>query len=172
MLNPRLITAVHEAGHAVVAEHGGITVTSIAILNFQTGATDLEDRDPPPHAQRALVAVAGFAAVGVVLGPKAEAQNRANEAHEEWDSDLFRAMTHAGALGVADDDLHTYLLGLENEVRALLRTNPYKGMLIAIAEPLWDADDSRTAQDRMSGAEVRHLMATTRTSWLEAGSPD
>lgn len=171
MVNPRLITAVHEAGHAVVAEHNGITVKSIEILNFQTGATDLEDRDPPPHMERARVAVAGFAAVGVVLGSEAEAQNRASEAHDELDSDLFRAMVHAAELGVANDDLHKHLLELEDEVRALLESNPYKGMLVAITECLWDADGSTATQNYMSGDEVRNLMATTRASWLAAGSP-
>ena len=172
MINPRQVTVVHEAGHAVIAEDCGIPVKSIEVIDFQTGATELADLEPPPHEDLARVAVAGFAAVGVLLGAEAEDQNRAAEAHEEKDSDLFRAIDHAGALGVAEHDLHAYLLGLENEVRVLLNSNPYKGMLLAIADDLWDENDTELVQDRMSGDEVRHVMATTRESWVNAGSPN
>lgn len=81
-------------------------------------------------------------------------------------------MDHASALSVAEDDLHTYLLGHEGDVRVLFGSNPYKGMLLGIADDLWDENDSDTVQDRMSGDEVRLVMATTRTSWVTAGSPD
>lgn len=172
MINPRQLTAVHEAGHAVVAEHDGLAVRSIDILDFQTGATDVTEPDPPAFREQARVAVAGYAAVGVVLGPEAETQNREADSHEEADSDLFRAIGHAVNLGVPEHDLDTYLLGLEDEVRGLLASNPYKGMLIAIAEGLSGPSGSTTSRDRMSGDEVRHLMNTVRDSWVKAGSPE
>jgi len=153
-INPRLLTAVHEAGHAVVAYRLGLRVRSIQIHNVFCGETDVtdDDRVPTPHEDFARVAVAGFAGVGVCLGAEAEAESRASDDHEEEGSDLLAAIEHARGAGVADEDLHCFLSEKEAEVRALLSIPATERAVGLVAERLADG------LDRMSGDHIAELV--------------
>jgi hypothetical protein len=80
---------MHEAGYAVVAEAVGLTVNEVRLMNVFVGVTDLADQRPVPHEALVKVALAGFAAVGSLLGDEAERQNRETDAHYEEGSDLL-----------------------------------------------------------------------------------
>ena len=75
-------TAVHKAGHAVIAERFGLSVVVIRLLDDGTPSpswTRTTTRSTKAHVKMAL---AGFAAVGKLLGDEAEQQNRAAENHD------------------------------------------------------------------------------------------
>jgi hypothetical protein len=157
-VEPRLLTAVHEAGHAVVAEMHGLRVNYIILHNFVTGETDISDGDvqPRPYDAFARVAVAGFAAVGVCVGPEAEEQSKATDLHYEEGSDLLVAIENAVAMGVQGDGVQTYLDRIDAEVRSLLGEPVARAAVQLIAEALWGP------ADRMSGDEVRDAIGEAR----------
>jgi hypothetical protein len=87
----RVIFGVHEAGHAVAAETQGIQVDAISLLNDRA-FTQRAEASPEPHDALVTVMVAGYAAVGVLLGGEAEAWNRRADPPLADRSDLVQAV--------------------------------------------------------------------------------
>jgi hypothetical protein len=110
-------TAVHESGHAVIAHHLGLTFTEIELHGEFVGSTAIEE--PEPHDLHVRVAVAGYAAVGAVLGAEAEQQNRGSEHYEDGRTDMERALDHA-ALIPGVEDAEKYVGDALVEVRDLI----------------------------------------------------
>jgi hypothetical protein len=165
-LEPRLLTAVHEGGHAVVAHDLGLTVNSIAIHTDVDGETDISGPDDEPWVAEAYVrvAVAGFAAVGLLLGAEAEEMSRSSDFHDLDGSDLLVAIERARQAGVPDADLDQYLSRIDGEVRVQLARPEIGGPIQALAEELWgDAD-------YLSGDNVRAVIARVESEWATAQS--
>lgn len=165
-LEPRLLTAVHEAGHAVVAHDLGLTVKSITMHTDVDGETDIDGPDDEPWTEEAYVrvAVAGFAAVGVLLGAEAEELSRSSDFHDLDGSDLLVAIGRAGKAGVPEADLDEYLHRIDGEVRAQLARPEVGGSVQALAEELWgDAD-------YLSGDNVRAVISRVESEWAAVQS--
>ena len=105
--------------------------------------------DPEPHDVK--VALAGFAAVGALLGDAAERENRAAEQHAE-DSDLERAPRHAGEAASEPDAVEAHVTESDADVRDLVKEPEISGAITEIASRLWDG------QSHMSGDHVRHII--------------
>lgn len=107
--------AVHEAGHAVVAEHCGVRVEFIQVDNFQDGHTEIVDSEVPLdgsapidyYRSQILIALAGDTAVAAMFGDSIAATERRGTARAV-DADESRADESARC--VAE------LSGLEAEV--------------------------------------------------------
>lgn len=115
----RLITATHEAGHAVIGTIVGFKGITVRLAeNSATGANSLE-AEPEPGSDFASMLVAGYAAVGVLLGDDAKQANLSGDQHHLPDSDLVRGLECAKAqLGDAidPDGQWEYLKSRETEV--------------------------------------------------------
>jgi len=161
--DPRLLTAVHEAGHGVVAHDLGLTVNSIAIHTDIDGETDITGPDDPwVQEAYACVAVAGFAAVGVLLGDEAEARSRASDNHDLEGSDLLLAIERALAAGTDEQDLSDYLDAVDGSVRTQIARPVIAGAMQAVAEELWDG------ADYLSGDHIRAIIERVTGEWKAA----
>lgn len=96
--------------------------------------------------------LAGFAAVGEILGQEAEEWNRNSDVHEVATSDLWRALTCADALVGTDPDTVTeFLSGRESAVRASFRSPPVRNAVKHVAAVLFDYGN-------VSGPHVRGII--------------
>ena len=103
-VTPAYLTAIHEAGHAVVATLLGLHVSFIRLQSFQDGWTDIESTRPTedPNGEwerrRGAVAVAGRRAVLHYLGADAaEAEAATSEEHAQDDEEQARELATAVA---------------------------------------------------------------------------
>jgi hypothetical protein len=133
----RLQTAVHESGHAIIAERAGMPVLSIVMRDDLNGETTLAGEDPATGETAVKIAVAGFAAVGVLLDDAAEAEQRARDGHLLPGCDLEMAIRGATEAGAAPEELHDWIAQREAAVRDLLRHPPTWWAVKRIAEQLW-----------------------------------
>lgn len=141
----RLVTSVHEAGHAVIAERIGLRVDHIRIVHSGVGYTQPDDAiGPLDHEKHVQLATAGFAAVGECLGPSYEQFNRETDEHELEGSDLLNAIKRAQLAGVADGEIRLYIERAEDEVRRLLAEPAVRAGIGHIA---WELDDGLDAMD-------------------------
>jgi hypothetical protein len=161
-VEPRDITSVHEAGHAAMAHRLGLPVDKLQLDSDVDGKTSLANGDHPAESLLRM-ALAGFAAVGVVLGGAAEAENRARELHFLEGSDLCQVLEQAAALGVDDAGLDEYLVALETEVREELASSPMRGIVTEVAELLWDSG-------YIGGDHFRAVVRWVTDEWKAANS--
>lgn len=156
--NPRLLTAIHEAGHAVALERVGIGVRKVTMINFDTGQTlgvDVESETAETHEALTLVALAGFAAVNVVI-PDADGADEWEfewDPHDEHDSDHAVAAEHARSSGATEADVPNFLRRCYDAACALLRQETNQAAVLLIAARLNDS----TVRE-IDGEEVRRLL--------------
>lgn len=133
-----LRTAVHEAGHAVVAELLGYDVGDIYV-DLDTGwAGHTSVPDGLPFEDAVTVALAGFAAVGVVLSPRDEQANRDIDDPKLNGSDAERISTALKDAKIPEDQRMEVVSRLDRKLRAQLARQHVGDMVEEIAVELRD----------------------------------
>lgn len=137
--------AIHEAGHAVVAERLGLRVTSLAYRNINDGWVEIEDSED--HEKEAMVALGGIAAVELFMGPV----DLEMEDHDGDDCDLPTARRHAVALVGPDGDVEGLLAELRKRTDQVLSLPGTEQVVRSIA-------DAAVQRRGLDGDAVRRLM--------------
>lgn len=138
-----LRTAVHEAGHAVVTELLGYDVGDIYV-DLDTGwAGHTSVPDGLPFEDAVTVALAGFAAVGVVLSAEDEQANRDIDDPKLKNSDSDRISTALNDAKVPEDEQMEVVSRLDQKLRAQLVRQHIGDMVEEIAVELRDKGGCR-----------------------------
>lgn len=136
----RLITATHEAGHAVIGTIVGFESITVQLCNDDVSGVNSLKVKPTPGDELALMLVAGYAAVEVLHGEDAKQANLQGDQHHLPDSDLMRGLGCAEAELSDDaefDDQLEYLRARENEVLGALNTAQVKDAVKHAAAELY-----------------------------------
>jgi hypothetical protein len=138
--------ALHEAGHAVVAERLGLRVHRLDYFNINDGAVDVEDSDD--HEKLAMVALAGLAASELFEGPV----DPLTEDQSSDDCDLPTARRHVVALVGPGGDVDGALGTLRQRTDELLSLPGTEQVVRSIA-------DEAVRYRGLDGDAVRRLIA-------------
>ena len=138
--------ALHEAGHALVAERLGLRVTRLGYENINYGFVDVEESDD--HEKQAMIALAGLPAVELFEGPvDPDSEDQASD-----DCDLPTARRHVVALVGVDGDGEGVLATLRERTDELLRVPGTERVLRTMAE-------QAVRHRGLDGDAVRRLIA-------------
>ncbi|MCC5954213.1 MAG: hypothetical protein JJU45_19150 [Acidimicrobiia bacterium] len=158
----RWLLAVHEAGHAAVAVSQGFVVKEVVLDRSSSNRTpgeswtelsepdDLED----PDEAHLLVAIAGYANVGVRLGADAEGANKAAD-RDEPDSDLHRAYARLRSRGGTEAEMTEEFVKADCRVRDLLGNTWVGAAANEVADYLY-------RHGSIAGAGLRNIVDRTR----------
>jgi hypothetical protein len=147
------IFAVHEAGHAVIAQLDGNDVADVR-LSFTDDGHLIGSTSTPrdlPRDDSIRIAVAGFAAVGIVISADAEAFNRAEDRADLPGSDDKRIRDAFDKAGTARKDREAIVEGIDSDVRKKLAEPAVSEMVKEIAVTIRDVGP-------MTGEDVRALI--------------
>lgn len=149
--------AVHEAGHAAIAQLDDHDVTDVRLARTDDGHLIGSTSTPRdlPRDDSIRIAVAGFAAVGVVVSADEEAVNRAEDRADLPDSDGKRIRDAFDKAGTPRKDREVIVAGIDSDVRKTLAEPAVSEMVNEIAVTIRDVgpmtgDDVRAVIKRIS----------------------
>lgn len=138
-------TAVHEAGHAVVAERLGVPVKQIEYQNLNDGAVDIEDSTD--HEKMAMIALGGLVAEALFVGSvDPDTQDQSSD-----DCDLPKARQHI-ELAFGPDDVDGHVDRLRTRTAGVLSWPKTEVLVHALAEAI-------VRSRGLDGEQVRRLIA-------------